>query len=58
MSQQGDTDTTSLPDPEKVATHLQLNASQVLHVSAVIRQIQEVIRQDEEKIAEMREPTF
>lgn len=54
MSQQRDTNTTSLLDPEKVATHLQLNASQVLHVFAFIGQIQEVIRQDEEKIAEMR----
>ena len=44
----------SLLDPEKVAAHLQLNASQVLHVSAFIGQIQEVIKQDEEKIAEMR----
>ena len=58
MSQQRDTNTTSLLDPEKVATHLQLNASQMLHVFAFIGQIQEVIRQDEEKIAEMRAPTF
>ena len=49
-----DSNKVSLLDAEKAAAHLQLNASQVSKVSAFIGQIKDIIKQDEEKIAEMR----
>jgi hypothetical protein len=52
--QQPDSTKILLLDAERVAAHLQLNASQVSTVSAFIEQIRDVIKQDEKKIAEMR----
>jgi len=56
MSQQPDTTTISLLDPEKVITRLTLNASQLPRVSLCIGQIQDVTKRDEEKVAEIRAP--